>query len=874
MRRRKRFVVFTAKVAGLVAAVLWNSGLAQAEAPGKSSALRPPAVPLVTSNPNLSIWSEADLLTQDNTRHWTKREHSLAGLIRVDGKSYRIMGKDPADVPAFPQVGLQVLPTRTIYDFEDPRIHLRLTFLTPALPDDLDVLARPLTYLTWEVRSLDGKPHNISIYQSTSSQLAVNTPDQEVDWTRETMGGLTALRVGSVDQTLLMPAGDDVRIDWGYAYAVAPTAQVKAAVGASAALLKGFAAEGTLPAQDDSRKPRAVADEQPVLAFAFDLGQVEGQAVERHLMIGYDEIYAIKFLGQRLRPFWRRHGASPSDLFQTAERDYAALVKRCTSFDNEFMADLTEQGGPKFARMSALAYRQALAGCGLAADANKQPLLFAKENTSNGCVATVDVIYPAAPQFLLMGPTYAKALVVPAMVYGASPRWKFPFAPHDIGVYPQANAQVYGGGESPGNEADKMPVEESANLILLCDAIAKMDGNADFASHWWPQLTRWEAYLEKYGLDPENQLCTDDFMGHLAHNANLSIKAILAIAAYGDLCRMRGDVASAEKFAALARADARHWVETADDGDHSRIAFDKPGSWSQKYNLVWDKLLGLNVFPPEVARKEVAYYKKVIQPFGVPLDSRTKLTKTDWSFWSATLAETKADFEAIISPIEDYLNQTTAHEPFVDSYYTDNVKSDGMHARPVIGGVLIKMLADPAIWKKWASRDKANARDWAPMPEPPKITDVVATSRNQPTTWRYTFEQPPKNWTEPSFDDTGWKQGPGGFGAAGTPGAVVGTNWTNSDIWLRRKFTLPANADVSRLQLLVYHDEDVQIYLNGTLAARASGYVTDYEPIEIREAAKTALKPGEKVVIAVHCHQTGGGQGVDVGLVDVIEAKP
>jgi hypothetical protein len=847
---------------------------ARAEPPRSEPSLRPPAVPLVVSNPYLSIWSCADRLTDVNTQHWTRRDHPLISLIRIDGKSYRLMGADPNGIPAMKQVGVKVLPTRSIYEFDDGHVHVTLTFLTPALPGNLDVLARPLTYLTWEVRSVDGASHTVSIYDSTSALLAVNTPDQEVVWNRVAARGLTALRVGTVDQTLLQPAGDETRIDWGYAYAAAPSTQAKATIGASSELLKAFVEHGTLPENDDTQMPRAANDRQPCLAFVYDLGRVVDKTVRRHLMIAYDEIYSIKFLGQKLRPYWQRNGTTIVDLLQDAEHDYFRLMVECHAFDWELMDDLAKAGGERYAQMAALAYRQALAGCGLAADANKQPMLFTKENSSNGCIATVDVIYPAAPQFLLMGTTYAKALVAPALVYSTSPRWKFPFAPHDVGTYPQANGQVYGGGEESKNEADMMPVEESANLILLCAAIAKMEGNAGFASKWWPQLTRWEAYLEKYGEDPENQLCTDDFMGHLAHNANLSVKAILAIAAYGDLCRMRGDDAASAKFLSLARENARHWIKMATDGDHYRIAFDKPNTWSQKYNLVWDKLLDLNVFPPEVARQEVAYYKTMIQHYGVPLDSRTKLTKTDWCFWSATMATNRADFEAIVSPIYDYLNATTARVPFVDSYYTDNPRSDGMRARPVIGGLFIKMLEDPAMWKKWAHFDQARVGDYAPAPTPPKVSEVVTTSRRQPVAWRYTFQKPEDNWARPEFDDRGWKEGPGGFGTRGTPGAVIGTTWNTPDIWLRREITLPASVDPARVQLLTYHDEGIEVYFDGILAAKESGYLTSYQTVEIRAAARDSLKPDARVILAVHCHQTGGGQGVDVGIVEVDDRQP
>jgi hypothetical protein len=409
-------------------------------------------------------------------------------------------------------------------------------------------------------------------------------------------------------------------------------------------------------------------------------------------------------------------------------------------------------------------------------------------------------------------------------------------------------------------------------MLILCDAVSQITGDTQWLSPWWPKLTQWAEYLEKYGFDPENQLCTDDFMGHLAHNANLSVKAILGLAAYGNLCKMRGDDADAEKYAQLAKVDAAHWVKVAADGDHFRLAFDKPNTWSQKYNLVWDKILGLNVFPPEVAQKEVAHYKKVMQRYGVPLDSRTHLTKTDWSFWSASLAENQADFEAIISPIYDYLNHTTARSPFADSYVTDDIHSDGMHARPVIGGVFIKMLTDRAIWEKWAGKDTTKAGDWAPLPEPPKITVVVPTSQTTPAIWRYTTKKPADDWMKSDFDASNWNEGPGTFGTKGTPGAVVRTTWNTDDIWLRREITLP-DGNYPNLQFYVDHDEDVEIYVNGTLAATENGFNTGYDALGIRATARALLKPGATVTLAVHCHQTAGGQNIDVGLVNVEEAQ-
>jgi len=850
----------TCRISRLLIIAVGSISLAASAVP-----LRPPSVPLVACDPYFSIWSPADNLTGANTTHWTGKQQRLTSLVRINGKSYRIMGVEPSDVPALPQTSVQVLPTRTIYTFDGAGIQLTLTFMTSDLPDDLDLLSRPVTYLTWQAQSSDQQSHTVSVYFDASSELAVDQPDQAVMFQKADSSGIKAWRVGTVKQAILDKKGDDVRIDWGYLYVAAPKNEpVDSTVSTAVSARQSFVSGNHLPEASTGAALQNNSNNDSVIAYTHDLGAVQAKAASCVLILAYDDLYSIQYMKKNLRAYWRRNGWEAADLLKAAAHDYSSLQKRCAAFDDGLMADLRKVGGENYAELAALAYRQCFAAGKFVADENGQPLQFCKENHSNGCISTSDVFYPMSPQFLLFGPTLAKSFVVPFMNYAGSDHWKFPFAPHDLGTYPKANGQVYGDGERGVN--NQMPVEESGNLLIIMCAISEMEGNTHFANIYWKQLEKWAGYLKEKGFDPENQLCTDDFAGHLAHNVNLSAKAICALGAFGKMCEMHGDAAEAAEYSKIAHDFAQRWLQEADDGDHFRLGFDRAGSWSQKYNLVWDNILGLDLFPMAAKQKEMKFYRTKINQFGLPLDYRETYTKLDWTTWTATLTQNRADFEALIDPLIAFLNNTPDRSPMTDWYQTKSARKVGFTGRPVVGGEFLPMLYDKTAWHKYAGCDKTKAANWAPIPVPPTITTILPAADIQPAIWSYTTVAPASGWMNAGFNDSFWKQGQSGFGSVGTPGAVIGTVWQTDDIWLRREVNMPVHT-YDELMGWLHHDEDVEVYINGVLAVKADGFISGYDLFSLTPAGKEALKPG-KNLIAIHCHQTSGGQYVDFGLVD------
>ncbi len=581
------------------------------------------------------------------------------------------------------QTGVEVTATQTNYKFRCGKADLLLTFTSPLLINDFDIFIRPVSYVSYKVRANDNSSHNIKIYFGASTAMAVNKPAQSVAAELYTEGKLSILRAGTVDQPILKKAGDDLRIDWGYMHVAVPkTDEAQQYITHGNDIGNPFSANGHTTAA--IAVTDTIRGKELFLNTIIPFGNVGKSFVEKFVEVGYDDLFPIDFFDIQLKPWWKADGTKTIEKeLNMAFSDYSSVMKKCAAFNRQVYQDAQKAGGDKYAKLCVLAYRQSVAAHDLVKSTHGDILFLSKENFSNGSIGTVDVTYPSAPLYLTYAPRLAEGLLNGIFIYSETGKWKKDFPAHDLGTYPLANGQTYG---------EDMPVEEAGNMIILTAAVVKAEKNLPYARKHWPTLTTWVNYLVKAGLDPANQLCTDDFAGHLAHNANLSIKAIIAIASYAQMAEKLDEKAAAVKYRNIAVDMANKWVKMANAGNHYSLVFGSKNTWSQKYNLVWDKVLGLKLFPQSVYDKEVKFYLTKQNKYGLPLDSRKTYTKSDWIMWTASLASNPSNFKSLTDPVYKYATETPTRVPLSDWHETTNGKMVGFQARSVVGGYFMKVL--------------------------------------------------------------------------------------------------------------------------------------------------------------------------------------
>ena len=642
--------------------------------------LRAPAYPLITVDPYFSVWSQADKLTDTATTHWTGKPNTINGIATIDGKQVGIIGNTNG-IPPMNQVSVDCNALSTTYVYEDLGIRLSLIFTSPVIPNDLYLLTRPVSYLEIKCESIDSKKHAVSVKVSVSEEICMNLRgDYNVDCEQITLGKLNSVRIGTKNQKILEKEGDDLRIEWGYFY---------------------LTSEGVTDIFKDEDGMTYISTEIAVSSSAL-------------ITFAYDDIVSIEYFHKPLKSYWNRNGANITDEIAKAHSDYKDTMKRCAELSDRLFLDATRAGGEKYAELLELSFRQSIAAHKLVLDEDDEVLWISKECFSNGCAATVDVSYPSIPIFLIFNPELVKGMMRPIYKYARSTQWsedyKYDFAPHDVGRYPKLNGQVYGYKNGVMLYEKQMPVEECGNMLIMEAAVAIATQSTAFANEHMDILESWVKYLIEKGRDPENQLCTDDFAGHLAHNCNLSLKAIMGIAGLGIIHGMNGNKSEEEKYLKLARDMALDWENRAANEDGSyRLAFDVEGSFSMKYNIVWDKLFGTNIMPKSVMENEFASYRKRMHPYGMPLDNRKPYTKSDWLIWTATLAESRDDFEMFVAPMWEAFNITPSRVPMTDWYMTitsehvayeshtyipnaDTPVTKSFRNRTVVGGLFIKLL--------------------------------------------------------------------------------------------------------------------------------------------------------------------------------------
>ena len=632
-----------------------------------------PSYPIATIDPHFSIWSKGDTLNSCDTTLWCGYKMRIEGRVTADGKSYMFLGADTEK--KLSQSKTEITPFTAKYYFDAEDFTLVLTTWSPFLFSDFQMLASPCAYLDTEIIFRDGKKHSAAVEFTAFEELCKgkSKKGKTVKYERN-LSGRSLSKMGLLKQKPLNDSGDNFAADWGWVV--------------------------FLGGQCSTNKNGIVS--------SHSAGDIE--KVSFSTIIAYDDVYSINYFGDFLKGLWTEKFKSVEDAMIYCADNRESILSEIYAQDERIIKD-AEGFGENYVKILSAAVRQVLAGHKLVRDKNGELLYLSKECHSNGCINTVDVSYPAMPMYLLYTPELVKAMLTGVYRFAESKLWDAPYAPHDIGRYPLACGQVYalnphkhilphkiGYKRVYKSKSTKiympmfqMPVEECGNMIILSYAYYKETGDKDFLERYYPTLKKWADYLIKKGVVLDNQLCTDDFAGHSTKNVNLAIKGVMGIASFGKIC---DELSKENTYTEKSKEYAKELCDVCGVTDgYLPFSVGKKDTWSLKYNLVWDRIYGFDLFSKEIYKAESMLYREKLNKYGVPLDYRKDFTKTDWMLWAACLDETEENVEIFSERIVSYLADAEDKTCFSDWIETKKPKQSGFDHRTVQAGLWMPVLA-------------------------------------------------------------------------------------------------------------------------------------------------------------------------------------
>ncbi|VCU40324.1 Bgt-3378-2 [Blumeria graminis f. sp. tritici] len=656
--------------------------------------VRPPAIPLAVSSPYLNVLQFAGnsgdtkgYLAGQWPQFWAGQTLGWAGMIRVDNTAYTWMGVPGPQLVT--QTSFEYTSTKSIFTMNAAdKIELRVTFLSPVTPDNIERQSLIFSYLNVEVTSLDGNPHDVQLYADISAEWVAGDHSSVAQWEfGSTDDGISYHKVYRQTQLLFSETADQA--DWGNWYWSTKNRNGLTHQSGSDKIVRGaFINNGNLDNTEDTNF-RPINRDFPVFGHSINLGAVtDSQSVL--FTIGLAQDQAMQFASATgivsLPSLWTSFFPSETSAVSSFYNDFEEASTTAENLDNKISTDSIAAGGQDYLTITSLSTRQAFASTQLVGSQSKQ-YLFLKEISSDGNIQTVDVIYPFYPIIMYLQPSLAKLMLDPLFENQESGQYPKTSSMHDLGShFPNATGHADGLDEP-------QPLEECGNMLIMTLAYAQRTNDVQYLAQHYNILKQWTGFLVQEALIPADQISTDDFAGSLANQTNLALKGIIGIQAMSVIAEMTGQGADAASYGATAKDYLNRWqtLGVAHDAipPHTTLSYGQNDSHGLLYNLYANSLLNFDFVPQSIYDMQSAFYPTVKKQFGVPLDTRHAYTKSDWEMWTAAISsdETKALF---ISDLAKWLGATPTNVGFTDLYDTETgdfaINVTHFASRPVVGG--------------------------------------------------------------------------------------------------------------------------------------------------------------------------------------------